>query len=60
MPKVNKAIGLTSRLDAKLTLESYPICFVKLAYKKCVGYPFTSGERTYYYRELKKAQKSLV
>jgi hypothetical protein len=56
----DNAIDLTSRLDAKLTLESYPIRFVKLAYKKYAGYPFTNGERTYYYRELKKAQKSLV
>ena len=56
----DNAIDLTSRLDAKLILESYPKRFVELAYKKYAGYPFTSGERTYYYRELKKAQKSLV
>ena len=56
----DNAIDLTARLDAKLTLQGYPIRFVKLAYKKYAGYPFTNGERAYYYRELKKAQKSLV
>jgi len=56
----DNAEDLTARLDAKLILESYPQRFVQLAYKKYAGYPFTSGERTYYYRELKKAQKTLV
>jgi hypothetical protein len=56
----DNAIDLVARLDARLTLESYPQRFVQLAYKKYAGYPFTSGERTYYYRELKKAQKRLV
>ena len=56
----DKAIDLTSRLDAKLTLEGYPHRFVKLAYKKYAGYPLTSTERNYYWREQKKAQKSLV
>jgi hypothetical protein len=56
----DKAIDLTSRLDAKLTLDSYPQRFVKLAYKKYAGYPLTSTERSYYRREQKKAQKSLV
>ena len=56
----DKAVDLVARLQARLTLDSYPHKFVKLAYKKYAGYPFTSGERTYYYRELKKAQKSLV
>ena len=56
----DNAIDLVARLDARLTLESYPQRFVQLAYKKYAGYPFTSGERTYYYRELKKGQKSLV
>jgi hypothetical protein len=48
------------RLEAKFILEGYPRRFVQLAYKKYAGYPFTNGERTYYYRELKKVQKSLV
>ncbi len=48
------------RLDAKLTIQSYPIRFVKLAYKKYAGYKLDTTERQYYHRELKKAQKSLV
>ena len=56
----DNAVDLTSRLDAKLTLEGYPYRFVKLAYKKYAGYPLTSTERNYYRREQKKAQKSLV
>ena len=56
----DNAIDLTSRLDAKLTLESYPQRFVQLAYKKYAGYPLTSSERQYYRREQKKAQKTLV
>jgi hypothetical protein len=56
----DKAVDLTARLDAKLTLESYPKRFVDLAYKKYAGYPLTSSERQYYRREQKKAQKTLV
>ena len=56
----DNAIDLTSRLDAKLTLESYPQLFVQLAYKKYAGYPLTGKERQYYYRQAKKAQKTLV
>jgi len=48
------------RLDARLTVDSYPKRFIDLAYKKYAGYPFTDGERNYFYRELKKAQKSTV
>jgi hypothetical protein len=48
------------RLDAKLVLEGYPQRFVQLAYKKYAGYQLTGSEHNYYYRELKKAQKSLV
>jgi hypothetical protein len=55
----DNAIDLTSRLDAKLILESYPKRFVDLAYKKYAGYPLTKSERVYYCREVKKAQKSL-
>ena len=56
----DNAIDLTSRLDAKLTLESYPQLFVQLAYKKYAGYPLTGKERQYYYRQAKKAQNTLV
>ena len=56
----DNAIDLTARLDAKLTLESYPIRFVKLAYKHYAGYKLDATERQYYYREQKKAQKCLV
>jgi hypothetical protein len=56
----DKAVDLTARLDAKLTLESYPKRFVDLAYKKYAGYPFTNTERSYYHREQKRAQKTLV
>ena len=48
------------RLDARLILDSYPKRFVQLAYKKFAGYQLTGSEHNYYYRELKKAQKSLV
>jgi hypothetical protein len=33
------------RLDAKLTLESYPKRFVELAYKRYAGYPLNDTER---------------
>jgi len=48
------------RLEARLILEAYPQRFVQLAYKKYAGYPLTGSERNYYWRERKKAQKSLV
>jgi len=51
---------LTDRLEAKLILEGYPQRFVQLAYKRYAGYALTTSEQTYYYRERKKAQKSLV
>jgi hypothetical protein len=50
----------TDRLDARLILEGYPRRFVELAYKKCAGYQLTESERSYYRRELKKAQRTLV
>jgi hypothetical protein len=56
----DKAIDLVARLDARLTLDSYPHKFVKLAYKKYAGYQLSDSERQYLWRELKKAQKSLV
>ena len=48
------------RLDAKLILESYPRRFVQLAYKKYAGYQLTDTERKYYWKEQKRAQKTLV
>jgi len=48
------------RLDAQFTLESYPQRFVQLTYKKYAGYPLSTSERNYYYRQQKKSQKSLV
>jgi len=48
------------RLEAKLTLESYPKRLVDLAYKKYAGYRLTKIEQQYYQKKKKKAQKSLV
>jgi hypothetical protein len=56
----DNAIDLVARLDARLILDSYPRRFVQLAYKRYAGYPLTSTERSYYMRELKRAQKTLV
>jgi len=56
----DNAIDLVARLDARLTLLSYPYKFVKIAYKKYAGYPITKTERQYYWREAKKAQKKFV
>ena len=36
----------SARLDARLTLQSYPHKFLKIAYKKYAGYPLTVSERT--------------
>jgi hypothetical protein len=56
----DKAIDLVARLDAKLILDRYPHRFVELAYKKYAGYQLSDSERQYLWRELRKAQKSLV
>jgi hypothetical protein len=60
----NNAVDVSDRLDARLTLQSYPHKFVKIAYKKYAGYPLTPTERAYLYRQRSKAykisQKSLV
>ena len=53
-------VDLAARLDAKLTLDGYPQRFVQIAYKKYAGYPLNTSELNYYYREQKKAQKTLV
>jgi hypothetical protein len=56
----DNAIDLNSRLEAKLILHSYPIRFVKLAYKKYAGFKLDKTEQNYFYRQQKKAQKCLV
>jgi hypothetical protein len=60
----NNAVDVSDRLDARLTLQSYPHKFVKIAYKKYAGYPLSVTERQYLYRQRSKAykisQKSLV
>ena len=48
------------RLDARLILEGYPRRFVQLAYKHYAGYTLTESERSYYRRQQKKAQKTLL
>ena len=55
-----KAIDLVAMVDARLTLGGYPRRFVQLAYKKYAGYTLTESERSYYRREQKKAQKTLL
>jgi len=56
----DNAVDVVARLDARLILDGYPRRFVQLAYKKYAGYTLTESERSYYRREQKKAQKSLV
>jgi hypothetical protein len=56
----DNAVDVVARLQARLTLDSYPWRFVKLAYKKYAGCALTSSERNYYYKELKRARKTLV
>ena len=54
------AVDVAARLEARLTLQSYPHRFVRIAYKKYAGYPLENAERVYYYKQLKKAQKPLA
>lgn len=56
----DNAVDVVARLQARLTLGSYPHRFVKLAFKRYAGYTLDSTERNYYRRELKRAQKTLV
>ncbi len=56
----DNAVDVAARLQARLTLDSYPHRFVKLAYKHYAGYTLTESERSYYRREQKKAQKTLL
>jgi hypothetical protein len=54
------AVDVVTRLEERLTLQSYPHRFVTIAYKKYAGYPLTKNEQQYYWRQAKKAQKKLV
>ncbi len=56
----DNAVDIVARLEARLTLKSYPHRFVMIAYKKYAGYQITKSEQQYYWREAKKAQKKLV
>lgn len=56
----DKALDLPEWLDCRLWLHRCPRKLVKIAYKKVAGYPLTDAERTYLYRQRKKAQKELV
>jgi hypothetical protein len=56
----DNAVDVVARLDARLTLQSYPHRFVMIAYKRYAGYPLTSSERNYFYHHTKKAQKRLA
>jgi hypothetical protein len=56
----DNAVDVVARLEARLTLQSYPHRFVTVAYKKYAGYQLTKNEQQYYWREAKKAQKKLV
>ena len=60
----DNAVDVVAQLDARLTLQSYPHKFIRIAYKKYAGYPLSVSERQYLYRQRNKAykisQKSLV
>ncbi len=56
----DKAVDLVAMLEARFTLDGYPRRFVQLAYKRYTGYPLNNTENVYYYRQLKKVQKTLV
>ena len=51
---------IVARVEARLILDGYPQRFVQLAYKKYAGYTLTESEGSYYRREQKKAQKTLL
>ena len=56
----DKAVDLVARLDARHILQGYPHKFIRIAYKRYAGYPLTNAESVYYFRQLKKVQKTLV
>ena len=51
------AVDVIARLDARLTLQSYPHRFIRIAFKKWAGYPLSNEERIYLYRQRHKAYK---
>jgi hypothetical protein len=53
----DNAVDLVARLDARLTLQSYPHKFVKIAYKKYSGLPLDEIEHRYFNRQKQKAVK---
>jgi len=55
----DNAVDLVARLDARLTLQSYPHRFVVIAYKRYAGYPLTNSEQNYFWREAKKGTKKV-
>ncbi|MFC1981448.1 hypothetical protein ACFLVN_04305 [Chloroflexota bacterium] len=56
----DNTVDVAARLEARLMPDSYPRRFVQLAYKHYAGYTLTESERSYYRREQKKAQKTLL
>jgi hypothetical protein len=56
----DNAVDLVAMLDARLTLQGYPVKAVKLLYKRYSGYPLNNTEKSYLSRFRKKTQKSLV
>ena len=56
----DSAVDIVARLDARLILQGYPHKFVRIAYKKYAGCSLTNEERTYLYRQRRKAQRSLL
>jgi len=60
----DNAVDVVAQLDARLTLQSYPHRFIRIAYKKYAGYPLSISERQFLFRQRSKAykisQKSLV
>ena len=56
----DSAIDVAARLEARLTLQSYPHRFIMIAYKKYAGYPLNNAERQHYYSQLTRIRKRLV
>ena len=44
----DNAVDIVARLEARLTLQSYPHKFVMIAYKKYAGYQITKSEERAY------------
>jgi hypothetical protein len=56
----DNAVDLVAVVDARLTLQGYPVKAVKLLYKRYAGYPLDKRERAYLSRFSRRAQKTLV